>query len=355
MTRILFTGGGSAGHVTPNIGLIERCQQEGWKVYYVGSWQGIERTIVQQSGVPFYSIASGKLRRYFSWQNFTDPFRILLGIIQSLLICRRLKPRVIFSKGGFVSVPVVIAGWINRIPVISHESDITPGLANRLCAPFSTRVCVAFPQTLKYLDKTKVVYTGTPVRQAILRGQAREGRRLLDLNNQLPVILIFGGSLGAAKINAVVRDSIAELTADFQVIHVCGSGNIDETLLDRDGYHQSEYFDKEFGHVLACADLVISRAGANSIYELLVARKPHILIPLSARASRGDQIINAGVFAKLGYSRVIDEDALDSQTLVAAVRSTLQEREAITQKLTEYEIPNAVEKIYAIIDELASK
>jgi UDP-N-acetylglucosamine--N-acetylmuramyl-(pentapeptide) pyrophosphoryl-undecaprenol N-acetylglucosamine transferase len=195
--------------------------------------------------------------------------------------------------------------------------------------------------------------TGTPVRQAILQGDADEGRRLLNLNPQIPVVLLFGGSLGAAKINAVVRDSLDELLTDFQIIHVCGSGNIDGNLLDRSHYHQAEYFNEEFGHVLACADLVVSRAGANSIYEMLVASKPHILIPLSAQASRGDQIINARVFAELGYSRVIDEDALDSQTLVTAIRSTWQDQEAITQKLLEYEIPDAVEKIYALIEELS--
>lgn len=355
MTRILFTGGGSAGHVTPNIGLIERCKMEGWEVFYVGSEKGIEKTIVQESDVPFYGIASGKLRRYFSWQNFTDPFRILLGVIQSLLICWRLKPRVIFSKGGFVSVPVVIAGWLNRIPVICHESDMTPGLANRLCVPFSSRICVTFPQTQKYFDARKVEVTGTPVRQIILQGEADEGRRLLKLNTQLPVILFFGGSLGAVTINAVVRDSLDELLVDFQIVHVCGKGNIDENLLDRTHYHQAEYFNEEFGHVLACADLVVSRAGANSIYEILVARKPHILIPLSARASRGDQIINARIFAELGYSKVIYEDSLNTQTLVAAIQSAMQERESITQKLLEYEIPDAVEKIYRIIEELSRR
>jgi UDP-N-acetylglucosamine--N-acetylmuramyl-(pentapeptide) pyrophosphoryl-undecaprenol N-acetylglucosamine transferase len=355
MTRILFTGGGSAGHVTPNIGLIERCQKEGWEVFYVGSENGIEKTIVQPTGVPFYSVASGKLRRYFSWQNFTDPFRILLGFIQSLLICWRLKPLIIFSKGGFVSVPVVVAGWLNRIPVISHESDITPGLANRLCVPFSTRVCVTFPQTQKYIDARKVLVTGTPVRQIILRGEAGEGRRLLNLNTQMPIVLIFGGSLGAVKINRVVRDSLDELLADFQLVHVCGNGNIDQNLLDRKNYHQAEYFSEEFGHVLACADIVVSRAGANSIYEILVARKPHILIPLSTKASRGDQIINARVFTELGYSKVIEDDLLDSQTLVAAIQSTLHEREAISRKLMEYEIPDAVEKIYGLIEELSNQ
>jgi UDP-N-acetylglucosamine--N-acetylmuramyl-(pentapeptide) pyrophosphoryl-undecaprenol N-acetylglucosamine transferase len=193
------------------------------------------------------------------------------------------------------------------------------------------------------------------VRQVILQGEAGEGRRLLDLNTQMPVILVFGGSLGAAKINAVVRHALDELLTDYQLVHVCGKGNIDQGLLDRTHYHQAEYFNEEFGHVLACADIVVSRAGANSIYEILVARKPHILIPLSAKASRGDQIINARVFAELGYSKVIDEESLDSQTLVAAIGSTLQEKETITQKLMEYEIPDAVEKIYRLIEELSRK
>ncbi len=355
MTRILFTGGGSAGHVTPNIGLIERCRQEDWDAYYIGSDTGIEKRIIQESGIPFYGISSGKLRRYFSWQNFTDPFRILLGLIQSIRICWRIRPQVIFSKGGFVSVPVVIAGWLNRIPVVSHESDMTPGLANRLCAPFSSKICVTFEQTRKYLHSGKVVLTGTPVRQVILKGDAEEGRRLLQLDRQRPVLFVFGGSLGAVKINQVVRDALEELLADFQVVHICGKDNLDQNLADRNHYHQLEYVGEEFGHLLACADLVVSRAGANSIYEILVTRKPHILIPLPVAASRGDQIINARVCSELGYSRVIYEETLASHLLVGAIRATYRDRVAITQTLMKYEIPDAIETIFQLLAALSGK
>jgi UDP-N-acetylglucosamine--N-acetylmuramyl-(pentapeptide) pyrophosphoryl-undecaprenol N-acetylglucosamine transferase len=334
---------------------MERCEQNGWQVVYVGSKGGIEKTIVGQYGTPFYSIASGKLRRYFSWQNFIDPLRILLGIMQAILICLKLKPRVIFSKGGFVSVPVVIAGWLCRIPVIIHESDITPGLANKLCVPFASRVCVTFPQTKKYFSSAGAIVTGTPVRKIILQGDAERGRQLVGLDLYQPVAMFFGGSLGAARINSVVRDSLDVLLNEFQVIHICGKGNRSEQLQAKDGYHQFEYLEDEFGDVLACADLVVSRAGANSIYEMVVAAKPHILIPLSAEVSRGDQIVNARVFEELGYSQIIFEDVLDSQILVEKIRALYQQRETIVQKLRKYPIPDSVAQIVQVIEEAAVK
>jgi UDP-N-acetylglucosamine--N-acetylmuramyl-(pentapeptide) pyrophosphoryl-undecaprenol N-acetylglucosamine transferase len=345
--RILFTGGGTAGHVTPNVALIERCLAEGWQVFYAGSPAGIEKTIIEPLGIAFYPISSGKLRRYFSWRNFIDPFKVLLGVMQAMLLCWRLKPDVIFSKGGFVSVPLAIAGWLLRIPVIIHESDMTPGLANRLCVPLAHQVCVTFPQTRNYLPEARV--TGTPVRRAILDADPVRGRQFLSVSADRPVILVIGGSLGSETINRVVRQSLQQLLIDYQVVHICGKGNCDPALADLDGYHQVEFLDAEFGDVLAVADLVVSRAGANSIYEFLVMQKPAILIPLSARASRGDQLVNAREFSEAGYGRVLHEDALSSQTLVDLIADTMNQRHILVDKLARYELPDSVEQIFQLL------
>jgi UDP-N-acetylglucosamine--N-acetylmuramyl-(pentapeptide) pyrophosphoryl-undecaprenol N-acetylglucosamine transferase len=349
MKKILFTGGGSAGHVTPNVGLIETFLRDGWQVSYIGSVDGIEKDIIAELDIDYYSISSGKLRRYFSWQNFIDPVRILLGIVQSFLLCRRLSPDILFSKGGFISVPVVIGAWLNRIAVITHESDITPGLANRLCFPFAERVCVTFPETVSILESAKVMLTGTPVRAAILSGDAAAGRRLLGLDSERKTLLFFGGSLGATAINTVVHASLQQLLKDHQIVHICGAGNMRTDLASLQNYHQLEYLHEEFGDLLACADLVVSRAGANSIYELLLCKKPHILIPLSAQVSRGDQIINARTFAKLGYSKVIEEEALTAEVLCAAILGTLRDSTEIIARIDAFQPPDAVNVIHVLI------
>jgi len=347
-TRILFTGGGSAGHVTPNIGLIERCQTEGWGIHYAGSERGIEKTIIAPLGIPFHHIESGKLRRYFSWQNFIDPFKVLLGIAQAVLLLGRIRPHVIFSKGGFVSVPIVLAGWLRRIPVIIHESDVTPGLANRLCFPFANHVCVTFRQTMEHWQGDKISVTGTPVRKSILDADAGRGRHYLSLESEQPVVLVFGGSLGAMHINRVVRENLQQLVAQYQIVHICGKGNIDPQLTEVPGYHQLDYLSEEFGDVMSAADLVICRAGANSIYEILVMGKPNILIPLPAQASRGDQIVNARTFGDAGFSQVIYENELTGARLMTAISASLHDPVA-RQKLSEFEVPDSVATIFQML------
>lgn len=351
--RILFTGGGTAGHVTPNIALIERLQAEGWTVEYVGSAKGIERTIMGGLDIPFHAIASGKLRRYFDWQNFTDPFRILWGLLQSLVICLRFRPNVVFSKGGFVSVPVVIAAWLCRVPVITHESDMTPGLANKLNYPFARKICVNFPQTANYLPQGKVLVTGSPVRRALLTGDAERGRQTLGLASGKPVLLVFGGSLGAASINSAVRSILDTLCERFEIVHVAGAGNIDPALATRPGYHQFEYLDAAFGDALAAADLVISRAGANSLYELLVTRKPHILVPLPLSASRGDQIDNARVFEQAGMSLVIAQETLSGEVLLERIDQAMSQLDNLKSRLASFETRDSVTTICNLITHLA--
>jgi len=353
--KTLFTGGGSAGHVTPNVALIERLRSKGWHVSYVGSRTGIDKEIISHLDIPYYNIPTGKLRRYFSWQNLIDPFLVVGGILKSLIICLRERPDVVFSKGGFVAVPVVVSAWLSRIPVISHESDVTPGLANRLCIPFCRQICVSFPQTVDYLPAGKVTVTGTPVRDEVINGDPVAGREAFGLSDDKPVLLVFGGSLGARAINASVRDALPDLLEQFQVVHVVGAGNLAPELEKKSDYHQCEYLYKGFGDVLAAADLVICRAGANAIYELLVARKPHILIPLSGASSRGDQIVNANTFAAADVSLVIAQEALSRDRLLATVASAWQRRETLVDNMTGFEVRDSVKVITDLIEATANK
>ena len=288
MKRIILTGGGTAGHVTPNIALLPRLKELQYDIHYIGSYNGIEKDLIEPFHIPYHGISSGKLRRYFSMKNFTDPFRVLKGFYEANKLIKTLKPDVIFSKGGFVSVPVVMAGKRNHVPTIIHESDITPGLANKLSMPSATKICCNFPETLKNLPADKAVLTGSPIRQELLTGDKEAARKFCHFTSQKPVILVIGGSLGAAAVNQAVRNILPKLLESFQVIHLCGKGKLDESLTRVEGYAQFEYIQKELKDLFALADIVISRAGANAICELLALRKPNILIPLPANASRGD-------------------------------------------------------------------
>lgn len=329
MARIFFTGGGTAGHVTPNIALIEAMQTRGWQCHYVGSRHGIERQLTADLELPFHAIHSGKLRRYFSWQNFIDPLFILLGFVQSLWLCLTIRPQLVFSKGGFVSVPVAAAAWLCRIPVISHESDITPGLANKLCLPFSRVLCVNFSETLNYLPpaaRHKAEVTGSPLRSGLRDADPERGRAYLQFKADKPILLVVGGSLGARVLNETIWENLDWLTKDFQVVHLVGAGHTNDDMSNPE-YRQVEYLSEEFGDVLACADVVMSRAGANSIYELLEFRKPHLLIPLSAAASRGDQLVNARVMAARGLSLSLTESELSADTLRQSLNILLHDEQ----------------------------
>ena len=353
MPRVLFTGGGTAGHVTPNLALIEAALSRGWQCLYAGSTRGVEHGIISGTGIPFFGIASGKLRRYFSWQNFTDPFFVFLGFLQSLAICRREKPDVVFSKGGFVSVPVVAAAWLLRIPVVSHESDVTPGLANRLASPLCRKICVTFEATKSSLPLDKVVVTGTPLRKSLLDGHSRAGLEYLGFSGEKPVLLVFGGSLGARAINEQVRAVLDRLLATWDVIHVTGSGQCDDSF-NRPGYVQQEFIREKFGDVLAAASLAVSRAGANSLYELLVTRTPHLLIPLPLEASRGDQLVNAETFVAAGYSRTIHEP-LTSDAFLEALNSLNRERAERIARMETIEIRDSVGLILEELHQAASE
>ena len=356
MPRILFTGGGTAGHVTPNIALIEALADKGWECRYVGSRRGIEQQLIAPLGIHYTAIFSGKLRRYFSWQNFIDPFFILLGIFQSLWLCLTNRPQIVFSKGGFVAVPVVFAAWLCRIPVISHESDITPGLANKLCLPFSRLLCVNFAETKNYLPasvaKDQVRVTGSPLRAGLRNTDANRGRQFLNFSEQQPILLVVGGSLGARVLNDVIWNNLGLLTARYQIAHMVGAGNR-RADIETSGYRQFEYLGDEYGDVLAAADLVISRAGANSLFELLTFRKPHLLVPLTALASRGDQLVNARIMAEAGMSLVIQESLLTSETLMTALAS-LADTASWQAAMAGFPDSDGVSQILSLIEQTAS-
>ena len=350
MKHIVLTGGGTAGHVTPNIAMIPRLKELGYKISYIGSYEGIEKKLIEELGIPYYGISSGKLRRYFDVKNFTDPFRVLKGFMEAKKLMKELKPDFVFSKGGFVTVPVVIAASRRKIPTFIHESDMTPGLANKICIPFATKVCCNFPETISNLPKDKAVLTGTPIRQELLTGSKEKGLAFTGLSPDKPVILIIGGSLGATAVNEAVRSILPELLEDFQVVHLCGKGKLDENLKDTKGYVQYEYIKKELADLFALADIVISRAGANAICELSALNKPNLLIPLSARASRGDQILNARSFEHLGYSKVLEEEEITKESLLDAVHDLYENRESYITAMSSSKHKDSIELIVQLFE-----
>lgn len=349
MKRILLTGGGTAGHVTPNMALIPRLKELGYDIQYIGSYQGIERKLIEEIGIPYHGISSGKLRRYFDLKNFSDPFKVMKGYMEASHLIKRLKPDIVFSKGGFVAVPVVLAAKRRHVPVIIHESDLTPGLANKICIPSAAKVCCNFPETLKHLPEDKAVLSGSPIRKELFSGSREEGLSLCGFTGDKPVLMAMGGSLGAVAINRALRANLDALLKQFDIIHLCGKGNYDVSLEDRAGYKQFEYAKKELPHLFAATDLIISRAGANAICELLALKKPNILIPLPASQSRGDQLLNAASFEKSGYSYVLQEEEMTDDSLLKAVQYVYDEREEYIQSLKESKLNDSIAIITALI------
>lgn len=354
MKRIVLTGGGTAGHVTPNIALLPKLKELNFDVHYIGSYDGIEKKLIEDFKVPYYGISTGKLRRYFDVKNFSDPFRVIKGFAEAKKILKTLKPDVVFSKGGFVSVPVVRAAASLNIPCIIHESDMTPGLANKLCIPVAKKVCCNFPETLQGLPADKAVLTGSPIREELTKGNKFRAMDMCHFSSGKPIVLVIGGSLGAAGVNKLVRDSLPHLLEDFQVVHICGKEKIDNLLLNQPGYQQFEYVKEDLKDLFAMADVVISRAGANAICELLALRKPALLIPLPARSSRGDQILNAQSFASQGFAMVADEDELTPFSLVEKVHELYFTRQSYIEAMQNSGQRNSIQTIVDLIVE-ASK
>lgn len=352
MKKIILTGGGTAGHVTPNIALIPKLKEAGFEIKYIGSKGGMETELVKKAGLDYVGISSGKLRRYFSLKNFSDPFRVVKGYFQAKKVIKKFKPDIVFSKGGFVTVPVVFAASKYNVPVIIHESDMTPGLANRLAIKKATKVCHNFPETAKHLGE-KAVHTGSPIRAELFTGNKITALDMCGFTVSKPIIMVTGGSLGAENVNTLVRAALPELLKDFQVAHLCGKGKLDESLVGTKGYAQFEYISEEMKDFFAMADLIISRAGANSICEISALKKPNILIPLSANASRGDQILNAKSYQKQGFSEVLDEDVATKDDLIATVHKVYNNKNLYIDAMAQSTGTGGVEKIVTLIKELS--
>ncbi|WP_425436632.1 undecaprenyldiphospho-muramoylpentapeptide beta-N-acetylglucosaminyltransferase [Paenibacillus donghaensis] len=351
MKKILLTGGGSTGHVAVNLALIPKLRNLNWEIGYIGSKNGIEHELINGiKDVKYFAISTGKLRRYISIENLKDPVKVIKGIRQSYKIIREYKPDVIFSKGGFVSVPVVLAAWMNKVPIIIHESDVTPGLANKISMPFASKICLTFKDTERLVPKEKGIFVGPIIRNDIKNGSKERAMEMCGFHDRRAVLLVMGGSLGSNFINQVVRDSVPRLMSKFQIIHICGKDNV-ESSFNVDGYKQFEYVDSELKHLLALADIVVSRAGSNSIFEFLYLNKPMLLVPLSGKASRGDQILNANSFQQLGYSRVMTEEKCNMGTFIEEVNFLYTNREPIIDKMKQAPKKDTLEDIINIIND----
>jgi UDP-N-acetylglucosamine--N-acetylmuramyl-(pentapeptide) pyrophosphoryl-undecaprenol N-acetylglucosamine transferase len=350
MKKIVFTGGGSAGHVTPNLAIMAKLRTQGWEMEYIGSRDGIEKEIIEHESIPFHHISSGKLRRYFDLKNLKDPFKVLKGVADAYRLLRKIKPHIVFSKGGFVSVPVILASRLTGIPVITHESDLTLGLANKISLPFASRICVTFPETLHKMSSRKALCTGLPIREQMLQGKPKCGLQLCDFHSQKPILFIMGGSLGAQRINETIRQSLDRLLPQYQIIHICGKGHLDASLASVRGYRQFEYVKDELPDLLACADLVISRAGSTSIFEFLELRKPMLLIPLTKQASRGDQILNAESFERMGYAKVLYEEDLSPESLLQRLSDLKESGGRMRESMADSPFGNGTDTIVALIE-----
>ena len=349
--KIVLTGGGTAGHVSPNIALLPYLEEAGYEITYIGSKNGIEKNLIADFGLPYVGISTGKLRRYFDVKNFTDPFRVIHGYREARKFLKKYKPDVVFSKGGFVSVPVVRAAGALRIPCVIHESDMTPGLANKLCFGSAKKICCNFPETLEMLPAGKAVLTGTPIRGELFTGDRDRGLEVCGFTEDKPVLMVMGGSQGAVSVNNAVRANLPKLLETFQVVHLCGKGHAEAALDDVEGYRQFEYVKEELKNIFAAADLLVSRAGANAICEIVALHKPSLLIPLPTKGSRGDQILNANSFAKQGFCEVL-EDEKATDFLLEKVKLLYENRSKYSEAMKASHQTDAIPIIMGLIEEV---
>lgn len=355
MKRIVLTGGGTMGHVTPHLAIIPKLLEAGYDIHYVGTANGMEAPKMQSvEGVTYHAVKSGKLRRYFSWQNFTDVFRVIAGAFQSAHLMGKLKPDVVFSKGGFVAVPVVVGAWFHRIPVLCHESDLTPGLANKLCKPFAKRFATTFPECAEALG-SKAEMTGTPLRPELFAGSREKGLSFLGFDGKKPVLLMMGGSSGAQAVNAALRGALGTLTETFDIAHICGKGNLDASLEGTPGYTQVEFLDADLPDVLACTDMVLSRAGANALCEFQALCRPMLLVPYPKGASRGDQILNAQSLQKRGLCHILYQENMTPETLIQAIAETWEDRNTLTENLRNAPPADGSARVLELIEEVQKK
>lgn len=351
MKKIAFTGGGTIGHVAVNLALIPEAQKRDIETIYIGSKNGIEKEMITDSAkdTKYIPISSGKLRRYLSFENLKDVFKVLKGVLDARKVLKKEKPDLVFSKGGFVSVPVIIAAKSLKIPSIVHESDVTPGLANKISMKFANKMYTTFEETLKYVPKEKSDYIGAIIREDLRDGSKEEGYRLTGFNDQLPVLLIMGGSLGSKALNKAIRDNLDYLTKKYQIIHLTGKGHVDQNIKNAN-YVQYEFVSNELMHFYAITDTVISRAGANAIYEFATMKLPMLLIPLGLDQSRGDQIDNAKIFEKNGYAKVLQEKDVNQSNLISQLDKLENEREDIIDKMSHFKESYTKETLFNKIE-----
>ena len=349
---IVFTGGGTAGHVTPNLALIEKLDRNEWDIHYIGT-SGMEKDLVASvPGLTYHEIESGKLRRYASLKTLTMPMHVQKGYHQAKRILKALRPAIVFSKGGYVSVPVVAAAK-GICPVLTHESDYTPGLANKIDAHFADKVLVTFADTVPYVKGNKGVHTGTPIRPELYRGSRERALKFTGLSGKKPVLLVTGGSLGAVAVNVAVSEALPTLLKTFDVVHLCGSGKLEKEI-SMPGYVQYEYIRDEMADLFALADVVVSRAGANAVFELLALHKPMLLLPLSAASTRGDQELNAAYFEKRGYARVLKADEVSAESVAREVTALYNARDSYLEAMRHAEGVDGTEQILKLIREAAN-
>lgn len=333
--KVMLTGGGTVGHVMLNKLLIPEFKNKNIEPHYIGSRKGIEKDIISELNIPYHEISSGKLRRYLSFENLKDIFKVVKGVTDAKKILKREKPLFVFSKGGFVSVPVVLAAAAKDVPVYIHESDLTPGLANRIASKFATKVFCTFETTSEQFTDAKAEYLGPVIRPELLTGTHEKGYALTGFNSSKPVLIVMGGSLGAKAINEFIHENVDALTEKYQVIHLTGKGNLNNKIRNA-AYKQFEFVGDELADLLAISDIVISRSGSNAIFELLLMKKPMILIPLGLDQSRGDQIQNAKYFNKQGYAELIKEENLTLETLYEKLNDIETNYNDITYKMTQF-------------------
>jgi UDP-N-acetylglucosamine--N-acetylmuramyl-(pentapeptide) pyrophosphoryl-undecaprenol N-acetylglucosamine transferase len=359
MKKIILTGGGTAGHVMPNIALLPYLREKGYEIHYVGGKNGIEKDILADyPDVTYHGIDTGKLRRYHSTDNIKDVFKVAKANVECKKILRQVKPDVIFSKGGYVALPLVTSSKSMRIPVLTHESDITPGLANRIIARTAEKVLTTFPETAPLIEKSKGLYVGAPIRADLFDGDRERGLSFLGLTGEKPVLAVMGGSKGARFVNETIRGNLEALCAKFDIVHMCGKDNVEDserTKAFADSYRQYEFIGKELPDVLAATDVVVTRGGSNSIHEFAALAKPMLIIPLSKQASRGDQVLNANSFEKRGLAVKLEEEELTSEKFLAALSWLYADREAYIARMKDAGFFNATERIFELIEEAAAR
>lgn len=351
MKRIVLTGGGTGGHVTPNIALLPFLKKEGYEIFYIGrngeEKDIIEKRLIEEQGIKYFGINGGKLRRYLSKENVKDVFKTTKGVFEARKILKKIDPDIVFSKGGFITVPVILAAKSLRIPVVIHESDFSIGLANKISIPLAKKVCLSFNSTLKEIGDDKGLVTGPPIREDIFLGSKSKGADLVSFKDNKPILLIIGGSSGAEVINEFILSNVNILTSTFNIVHVCGKGN--KKKIKNSSYISFEYVGDELKDLFALSDLVVTRGGSNSIFEILALNKPNIIIPLSKRVSRGDQILNAEEFLDRGYSKVIFEEDLKIDFVLEELNDLNKNRNVYIKNMKDSGFHNGVEKIMEVI------